>query len=34
MAFKLTNAFRENFKRFEEYASEGIRRGGPQRYAF
>ncbi|MEM6517188.1 MAG: phosphoenolpyruvate carboxykinase (ATP) [Bacteroidota bacterium] len=34
MAFKLTNAFRENFKKFEEFASEEIRRGGPQRYAF
>ncbi|MEX0273530.1 MAG: phosphoenolpyruvate carboxykinase (ATP) [Flavobacteriaceae bacterium] len=34
MAFKLSNAFRENFKKFEEYASEEIRRGGPQRYAF
>jgi len=34
MAFKLTNAFRENFKKFEGYASEEIRRGGPQRYAF
>ena len=33
-AFKLTNAFRKNFKRFEAYASEEIRRGGPQRYAF
>jgi phosphoenolpyruvate carboxykinase (ATP) len=33
-AFKLTNAFRENFKKFEEYANEEIRRGGPQRYAF
>ncbi len=33
-AFKLTNAFRENFKEFEAYASEEIRRGGPQRYAF
>lgn len=33
-AFKLTNAFRENFKKFEQYASEEIRRGGPQRYAF
>jgi phosphoenolpyruvate carboxykinase (ATP) len=33
-AFKLTNAFRENFKKFEVYASEEIRRGGPQRYAF
>ncbi|MGC1514800.1 MAG: phosphoenolpyruvate carboxykinase (ATP) [Maribacter sp.] len=32
-AFKLTNAFRENFKKFENYASEEIRRGGPQRYA-
>jgi len=34
IAFKLTNAFRENFKKFEGYASEEIRRGGPQRYAF
>ena len=33
-AFKLTNAFRENFKKFETFASEEIRRGGPQRYAF
>ncbi|HMB99844.1 MAG TPA: phosphoenolpyruvate carboxykinase (ATP) [Flavobacteriaceae bacterium] len=33
-AFKLSNAFRENFKKFESYASEEIRRGGPQRYAF
>jgi len=33
-AFKLTNAFRENFKKFEGHASEEIRRGGPQRYAF
>lgn len=33
-AFKLSNAFRENFKKFEEYANEEIRRGGPQRYAF
>ncbi|OBX24754.1 phosphoenolpyruvate carboxykinase (ATP) [Gelidibacter algens] len=33
-AFKLTNAFRENFKKFENFASEEIRRGGPQRYAF
>lgn len=33
-AFKLTNAFRENFKQFEAYSSEEIRRGGPQRYAF
>lgn len=34
MAFKLSNAFRENFKQFEEYASEEIRRGGPQRYGY
>jgi len=34
MAFKLSNAFRENFKKFESYASEEVRRGGPQRYAF
>ena len=33
-AFKLANAFRENFKQFEDYASEEIRRGGPQRYAY
>ena len=33
-AFKLSNAFRENFKKFEEYANEEIRRGGPQRYAY
>ena len=34
MAFKLSNAFRENFKKFEKYATEEIRRGGPQRFAF
>lgn len=33
-AFKLANAFRKNFRQFEAYASEEIRRGGPQRYAF
>lgn len=33
-AFKLSNAFRENFKKFESYANEEIRRGGPQRYVF
>lgn len=33
-AFKLSNAFRENFKKFEAYANEEIRRGGPQRYSF
>ncbi len=33
-AFKLSNAFRENFKKFESYASEEIRRGGPQRYGY
>ena len=33
-AFKLSNAFRNNFKQFEENATEEIRRGGPQRYAF
>ncbi|WP_299777784.1 phosphoenolpyruvate carboxykinase (ATP) [uncultured Formosa sp.] len=31
-AFKLSNAFRMNFKQFESIASEEIRRGGPQRY--
>jgi phosphoenolpyruvate carboxykinase (ATP) len=33
-AFQLSNAFRVNFKQFEENASEEVRRGGPQRYAF
>ncbi|WP_369048054.1 phosphoenolpyruvate carboxykinase (ATP) [Tenacibaculum sp. UWU-22] len=33
-AFKLSNAFRVNFKQYEAYANEEIRRGGPQRYAF
>jgi phosphoenolpyruvate carboxykinase (ATP) len=33
-AFKLSNAFRENFKKFEAFANEEIRRGGPQRYAY
>ncbi|MEM5563705.1 phosphoenolpyruvate carboxykinase (ATP) [Psychroserpens sp. AS72] len=33
-AFKLSNAFRENFKKFQEDTNEDIRRGGPQRYAF
>lgn len=33
-AFKLSNAFRENFKKFEKDATEEIRRGGPQRYSF
>lgn len=33
-AFKLANAFRENFKQFEANATEEIRRGGPQRYAY
>ena len=32
-AFKLANAFGTNFEKFESYASEEIRRGGPQRYA-
>ncbi len=32
-AFKLSNAFRTNFKQFEENASEELQRGGPQRYA-
>lgn len=34
MAFKLSNEFRKNFKQFESYATEEIRRGGPQRYSF
>ncbi len=34
MAFKLSNAFRENFDKFEMSANEEIRRGGPQRFAF
>lgn len=33
-AFKLSNAFRNNFKQFEEFANEEIRRGGPQRYSY
>ena len=33
-AFKLANAFRKNFKQFEDNASEEIRRGGPQRYGY
>lgn len=33
-AFKLSNAFKANFKQFEEFANEDIRRGGPQRYEF
>lgn len=33
-AFKLSNAFRKNFEKFEAYASEEIRRGGPQRFDF
>ncbi|WP_040280430.1 phosphoenolpyruvate carboxykinase (ATP) [Psychroserpens damuponensis] len=32
-AFKLSNAFRENFKKFQDDTNEDIRRGGPQRYA-
>nr|WP_321227230.1 phosphoenolpyruvate carboxykinase (ATP) [uncultured Psychroserpens sp.] len=32
-AFKLSNAFRENFKKFQHDTNEDIRRGGPQRYA-
>ncbi|MBO0356037.1 phosphoenolpyruvate carboxykinase (ATP) [Muricauda ruestringensis] len=34
MAFKLSNAFRENFKKFEADCNEEIMRGGPQRYAY
>lgn len=34
MAFKLTNAFRKNFAKFEDIANEEIRRGGPQRFGF
>ena len=33
-AFELSNAFRKNFEKFEGFASEEIRRGGPQRYGF
>ena len=33
-AFALANALRKNFKQYEEFASEEIQRGGPQRYAF
>lgn len=34
IAFKLSNAFRENLKKFEAYANAEIRRGSPQRYAY
>ena len=34
MAFKLSNAFRKNFDKFERLSNEEIRRGGPQRFAF
>ena len=33
-AFKLSNAFRKNFEKFESHANEDIRRGGPQRFDF
>ncbi|APG65287.1 phosphoenolpyruvate carboxykinase (ATP) [Tenacibaculum todarodis] len=33
-AFKLSNAFRNNFTQFEDVANEDIRRGGPQRFTF
>ena len=33
MAFKLSNAFRENFNKFELASSEEIRRGGPVRFS-
>lgn len=33
-AFKLANAFRENFKKFEKGTSEDIIRSGPQRYSY
>ena len=33
-AFKLSHAFRKNFEKFESYANEDIRRGGPQRFDF
>ncbi len=33
-AFKLSNTFRHNFKKFEKFANEDIRRGGPQRFAY
>jgi len=29
IAFKLSNIFRDNFKKIEGYASEEIRKGGP-----
>lgn len=32
-AFQLAKAFKENFKKYEAYASEEIRRGGPQRFS-
>ena len=33
-AFKLSNAFRKNFEKFESEANEDIRRSGPQRFDF
>lgn len=33
-AFSLSNAFRENFNKFQSEVSEEIRRGGPQRYGY
>ncbi|MDC9724170.1 MAG: phosphoenolpyruvate carboxykinase (ATP) [Urechidicola sp.] len=33
MAFKLSNAFRKNFDKFEAIANEEIRRGGPVRFS-
>ena len=33
-AFKLSNAFRKNFKKFEDYSTEDIKLGGPQRFDF
>lgn len=31
-AFKLANAFKDNFKKFEEFASDEIKEGGPKRF--
>lgn len=34
VAFKLANAFRENFVKFDEYANKETRQGGPIQYSF
>ncbi len=33
-AFKLANAFKDNFKKFEEFADDEIKNGGPKRFGY